>query len=69
MIKTGYDGKQFRLINKDTGGEVNEGDSIVSFRGEATKVNYAQAPHKPSANGKVNGYYASVYNLEWQEIT
>lgn len=69
MIKIGYDEKKFKLVNKDTGIEVNEGDDIVSFRGEATKVNYAQAPHKPSANGKVNGYYASVYNLEWQEIT
>lgn len=69
MIKTGYDGKQFRLINKDTGTEVNEGDDIMSFRGEASTVNYGEAPHKPSANGKVNGYYASVYDLKWEEVT
>jgi|LakMenE01Jun11ns_1017448.scaffolds.fasta_scaffold9959586_22 hypothetical protein len=68
MIKMGYDNKQFKLINKDTGIEVNEGDDIVSFRGVATKVNYVQAPHKPSSSGKVNGYYASVYNLKWEEI-
>lgn len=67
MIKTGYDNKRFKLIDKN-GNEVNEGDSIVSFRGVSTTVNFVEPPHKPSASGKVNGYYASVYNLKWEEI-
>lgn len=71
MIKQGYDGKQFQLINEQ-GLPVNEGDQVISFRGETTTVNGGTAPHKESSTGMVytdlGGHYAGVYNLQWKEL-
>jgi hypothetical protein len=63
-----YRNKEVIIINADTEKQVNIGDPITSFRGEQTTVKFCEPPHKPSASGKVNGYYAGVYNLKYVEI-
>ena len=63
-----YLNKEVILIDITTGKQVKQGDPIVSFRGNKDTVRFCEPPHKPSASGKVNGYYASVYNLKYVEI-
>ena len=42
-----------RLVHKDTGREVREGETVISFRGEAAIVTGWREPHKPSSTGRV----------------
>lgn len=60
--------KEVQLINEKTGEVVNKGDIIVTFRGERSILREAYPPHKPSASGRVNGYYASVWGLKFVEL-
>ena len=67
-IMKNYKGNPVKLVDATTGAEVKPGDQIITFDGEVHTYRYAQPPHKPSANGKVNNFYASVYNLKFVEI-
>lgn len=57
-----------KLVNITTGEQVNIGDEVTSFRGEKAIVKSIYPPHKSSASGKVNYFYASVYNCEFIEV-
>ena len=63
-----YRNKEVKLIDVNTGNEVNIGDKLVDFRGGESEARYFEPPHKASSSGKVNGYYASVYGLKYVEI-
>lgn len=54
-----------KLVNADTLEPVNIGDEVTTFRGEKAIVKSITPPHKISSSGKVNNYYASVYNLKF----
>ena len=63
-----YRDKEVKLVNTNTGKEVKIGDTVTSFRGETATVRYVRPPHKSSASGYVNDYYASVYDCEFVEV-
>jgi hypothetical protein len=67
-VMKNYKGNPVKLVDATTGKEVKPGDEITTFRGEVDIYRYAQPPHKESASGKVNDYYASVYNLKFVKI-
>lgn len=62
-----------RVIDNATGNEVIPGDTIRSFRGEAAKLGYPDAPQTPGKSGKVcvlwqpsgqrGWYYDKVFGL------
>lgn len=59
-----------KLVHKDTGKEVEVGDTVTSFRGDFATVRFFQKPHKPSSSGKFTTgggfeYYVGVFGLEW----
>lgn len=64
-MMTDYAGREVVLVDASTGAVVKKGDTIVSFRGNSDEVRSIEPPHKPSASGKVNGYYAGVYDLKF----
>lgn len=78
MIRTGYDGKQFQLVNKQTRLAVDRGAIVTDFRGDQAELVTGRAPHKPSSSGHVTTRrdgveydgesYAGVYGLEWVEL-
>ena len=63
-----YRGKEVKLVCSSTGVEMNIGSEILSFRGERSVITSIAPPHKSSASGYVNNYYAQVYNLEFVEL-
>lgn len=63
-----YRNKEVILVDTNTGKEVKIGDTITTFRGNKEIAKFFQPPHKSSASGKVNNYYASVYNCKYKEI-
>lgn len=60
-----YLDRPVKLVNRTTGEEVKLGDEITTFRGDTQRCKWIEPPHKPAASGKVNNYYASVFNLEF----
>lgn len=65
--------KEVKLVNRLTGEEVRKGDTIYFSKhgnsaGQSATLESIEPPHKPSASGKVNYYYASVFDLEFVEI-
>ena len=60
--------KEVKLIDQATGKEVKIGDDIISFRGEHHTLRSMRPPHKSSSVGFVNDYYASVFNLKFEEV-
>lgn len=64
-----------KLVYKDTGKEVQVGDTVVDRDGEPMEVRYFREPHKPSSEGKISvkspesdwtsEYYVSVIGAEW----
>tara|TARA_Y100000114_G_scaffold86296_1_gene79839 strand:- start:4599 stop:4799 length:201 start_codon:yes stop_codon:yes gene_type:complete len=60
-----YAGRKVALVDANTGVEIKKGDAIVTFRGKSDEVRFIEPPHKPSASGRVNGFYASVYGLKF----
>ena len=60
-----YRGKEVKLVCSSTGVEMSVGSEVVSFRGERSVM---APPHKSSASGYVNNFYAGVYNLEFVEL-
>jgi len=63
-----YRDKEVKLVNRTTGEEVKVGDIVTDFRGETATVRYMNPPHKSSASGYVNDYYAGVYNCKFVEV-
>jgi len=63
-----YRGKEVKLVCSSTGVEMSVGSEVVSFRGERSVITSMAPPHKSSASGYVNNFYASVYNLEFVEL-
>ena len=63
-----YNGKEVKLVCESTGVEKNIGDEVLSFRGDLVTIKSMQPPHKSSASGYVNNFYAGVYNLEFVEL-
>ncbi len=63
-----YRNKEVILVDCTTGKQVQIGDTITTFRGNKEIAKFFQPPHKFSSSGKVNNYYASVYNCEYKEI-
>ncbi len=63
-----YEGKQVKLVCSSTGIEMGIGSEVLSFRGERSVITSMAPPHKSSASGYVNNYYASVYNLKFVEV-
>ena len=51
-----------------TGIEKKLGDVVVNFRGEEGIISSMRPPHKSSASGYVNNFYAGVYDLEYVEV-
>ena len=62
-----YRNKEVKLINRLTGIEVKEGDTVTNFRGDTAIVKYMTPPHKPSSCGHLNGSYVSCYDCEFIE--
>ena len=65
---TNYRNKEVKLVCSTTGKQLFIGDEITDFRGEKTTITSMNPPHKSSASGYVNTFYASVYNTEFVEI-
>ena len=63
-----YNGKEVKLVCESTGDEKSIGDTVLSFRGELATINSMRPPHKSSASGYVNNFYAHVYNLKFVEV-
>lgn len=63
-----YRNKEVKLVHIETGVEFKKGDKVTTFRGEEAIIRDLYPPHKSSASGRVNGYYASVYNLKYVEV-
>ena len=63
-----YNGKEVKLVCASTGVEKSIGDTVLSFRGELATIKSMRPPHKSSASGYVNNFYAGVYNLEFVEL-
>ena len=63
-----YNGKEVKLVCLSTGDEKNIGDTVLSFRGEERVITSMAPPHKSSASGYVNNFYAGVYNLKFVEV-
>ena len=63
-----YRGKEVKLVCLSTGVEMSVGSEVLSFRGERSVITSIAPPHKSSASGYVNNYYAHVYNLEFVEL-
>ena len=73
LVRTGYDGKSWLLIDVVTQHSVTKGDVVSSFRGERATVVGGSAPHKPSSTGRVEvdtglEFYPSVFGLQWIRI-
>jgi hypothetical protein len=75
MKRKDWSGTQRTLVSKDNGVEYNEGDEVVSFRGETYTLRGGDAPHKPESQGKVyvtrdgggpQTFYPSVFELVWR---
>lgn len=62
-----YRGKEVVLVNEKTGIEYTKGDIVTNFRGVLSEITSIEPPHKSSASGKVNNYYASVYGLKFTD--
>ena len=65
----------FWNLKDEQGHNVRQGDTLVSFRGEAATMLGGTPPHKPSSTGRVYvqtnmghrcEFFPSVYNLTWQ---
>lgn len=54
------------ILTDSKGKEVKIGDILTDFRGDKEVFKYAEPPHKPNASGKVNGYYAGVYDCKFE---
>ena len=63
-----YNGKEVRLVCEKTGVEKSIGDTVLSFRGEQSVITSMAPPHKSSAVGYVNNFYANVYNCKYVEV-
>ena len=63
-----YNGKEVKLVCLSTGDEKNIGDEVMSFRGDLATITSMNPPHKSSASGYVNNFYAGVYNLTFVEL-
>jgi hypothetical protein len=63
-----YNGKEVKLVCLSTGVEKSIGDTVLSFRGELATIKSMRPPHKSSASGYVNNFYAGVYNLTFVEV-
>lgn len=63
-----YNGKEVKLMCVYTGIEKKLGDVVVNFRGEEGIISSMRPPHKSSASGYVNNFYAGVYDLEYVEV-
>ena len=63
-----YNGKAVKLVCMSTGVEMSIGSEVLDFRGERSVITSMAPPHKSSASGYVNNYYAGVYNLEFVEL-
>mgnify|MGYP001340806443 CR=1 FL=1 len=63
-----YNGKEVKLVCASTGVEKSIGDTVLSFRGELATIKSMRPPHKSSASGYVNNFYAGVYNLTFVEL-
>lgn len=42
-----------KLVNEETGAEIQIGDKVVCFRGEEYILQSFREPHKPSSTGRV----------------
>ena len=63
-----YNGKEVKLVCESTGVEKSIGDTVLSFRGEQSVITSIAPPHKSSASGYVNNFYANVYNCKYVEV-
>ena len=63
-----YNGKEVKLVCLSTGVEKGIGDTVLSFRGEQSVITSMAPPHKSSAVGYVNNFYANVYNCKYVEV-
>ena len=63
-----YRWKEVKLVCLSTGVEMSVGSEVLSFRCERSVITSMAPPHKSSASGYVNNYYAHVYNLEFVEL-
>jgi hypothetical protein len=62
----------WRLLNHD-GHQVQEGQKVIDFRGEAHTIKSGTPPHKSSSTGRIytaegREFYPSVVNCKWEEI-
>lgn len=78
IIKKGYSGITFQLVDSTTGKAVEVGEKVVNFRGESAVLTGGRAPHKPASSGHVSvkrqdcdhtgESYAGVYGLKWKMV-
>lgn len=65
-----------KLVHKDTGVEVEVGETVTDFRGDKAIVTGMEKPRHSASTGRVyvrpldaewtQGYYPSVFDLEWE---
>ena len=63
-----WNGKKVKLVCASTGDEKSIGDTVLSFRGDLATIKSMRPPHKSSASGYVNNFYAHVYNCKFVEL-
>lgn len=56
-----------------TGLNIDEGTSILDFRGDEHTLTGGEPPHKPGSTGRVwtdhGGFYPGVFGLKWVQET
>lgn len=62
-----WNGKEVKLVCEKTGVEKTFGDKVLSFRGDVVTIKSMRPPHKESASGYVNNFYAGVYGCIYVE--
>jgi len=63
-----YSGKEVAIMHSVTKKFLTIGDEIKSFRGNRDVILHVEPPHKPSSSGRINNYYAGVYDLEFVRV-
>lgn len=62
--------KDWVLVHANTGQPVSEGETVLSFRGDAAVITGGNPPHKPASTGRVQTkdggeFFPTVFDLKW----
>lgn len=82
MIINNWQGKNWKLVHKDTGQLVNYGQALFTFNGHLVYFRTGSPPNKPGSTGRIfvvynadntdphayTDYFPGVCGLEWVEV-